>query len=56
MDIDIKVHVYSPPKMISSSLFLSNICFMCVKETSQGGVSFMHTKHECIHVLILVVN
>ena len=24
---------------------LSNICFVCIKEMSQGDVSFMHTKH-----------
>ena len=34
-----------PPKMIIISYFLSNICFVYVKETSQGDVSFTHTKH-----------
>ena len=25
--------------------YLSNTCFVCIKETSQGDVSFTHTKH-----------
>ena len=31
--------------MITISFSLSNICFVCVKERSQGDVSFAHPKH-----------
>ena len=38
--------MYNPPKMvIIFVLFLSNINFGHVKETSPGDVSFMHPKH-----------
>ena len=36
---------YNPAKIIIISFFLSNICIVCVKETSYGDLSFMHTKH-----------
>ena len=31
--------------MVFISFFLSNISFGCIKETSQGGVCFVHSKH-----------
>ena len=34
-----------PLEMIIISVFLSNIRFWCIKETSQGGVSFTHQTH-----------
>ena len=40
---------YIIPKNDYYQFFLSNICFVCVKETSQGDVSFMHSKHVFLY-------
>ena len=42
---EVDIRIYNPQKWIIISFFQSNTCFVCVKETSQGDVSFMHTKH-----------
>ena len=39
-EVDIKI--YNPQKLIIIGVFLSNICFWCVKETSLGDISFTH--------------
>ena len=41
--IDIKYE--SAEMIIYQFVFLSNISFGCIKETSQGDVSFAHPKH-----------
>ena len=43
-EVDIKI--YSPKNdIIIIIIFLINICFGCVKETSQRDVSFTHLNH-----------
>ena len=37
--------IYNPVKLVLTRVFLSNICFVCVKETSQGEVSFTNPNH-----------
>ena len=41
------VRSYLDPCCLQSfiSFFLSNISFECIKETSQGDISFAHPKH-----------
>ena len=40
------------PKIDYYHFSLSNICFVCIKETSQGDVSFLaHPKHMVVHLL-----
>ena len=34
-----------PPKMSMTGVFLSNTCFVCVKETVQVYVTFKNPKH-----------
>ena len=41
-ELDIK---YVTTKMIIIIFPISNICFGCIKERSEGGVSLMHPKH-----------
>ena len=43
------------PKNDYFHFFLSNISFGCVKETSQGDVSFMHPKHMLLLTVILKI-
>ena len=48
-EVDIKIYnpppPPPPPKRLLSVFLLSNIPFGCVKERSQGDVSFKHPKH-----------
>ena len=44
----VDIRTYPPPtkkETIISFFTLSNICFVCEKETSQGDVSFTNIKH-----------
>ena len=41
------MQVYNQPKGLLSVFFLSNTCFVCVKETSHGDVSLTYTKYMC---------
>ena len=43
------------PKMIIIIFFLSNICFLCIKETSHGDVSFTHPKHMLLLKIIRII-
>ena len=42
-DREVDKIIYNHPKMIIIIFFLSSRCFVCIKETSQGHVSFTHT-------------
>ena len=39
---EVNIKIFNPQKMIIFSFSLSNMCFVCVKETSHGDVSFIH--------------
>ena len=40
-----RIYKLTPKNDYYQKIFLSNICFVCVKEMSQGDVSFTHIKH-----------
>ena len=50
--VDIKI--YNPQNVIIIIIFLKNICFGCVKEMSQGDISFTHLKHMLLQTVIKI--
>ena len=43
---ELDIRIYNLQKWLLSGYFpVEHKCFLCVKETSQRNVSFMHTKH-----------
>ena len=46
------MRTYNHPKMTIIDFSLSNICFVCIKKTSQGDVSFTNPKHMFFNRLL----
>ena len=49
---EVDVKSIKPQNIYHQLLFQSDICFKCVKETSQRDVSFTHPKHMLKYTVI----
>ena len=53
-EVDLKV--YNSSNDYYQLSFHSNICFVCIKETSYGDVSFTHTKYMFLKITFKIVH